>query len=186
MFGLENGLRLAMARGATSAGSPADGAPEPDPERLLDGIALAPPSLVLVSGVTGRTMETDDALDGAYWRRQGREPAAFAECVKTLATLEVDVVVEIGPEAVLAPAVVPAWPSGADGNHEAPVVLSSLRRNAPSDNGFVEAVAGAYEAGLGVSFAGLFAGESRRRISLPGYPFERRRYWIEAPKWPPA
>ena len=97
-------------------------------------------------------------------------------------------VVEIGPDAVLAPAVAPAWPSPADGggNHGAPAVLSSLRRNAPSDNGFVEAVAGAYEAGLGVSFAGLFTGESRRRISLPGYPFERRRYWIEAPKRPPG
>ena len=41
------------------------------------------------------------------------------------------------------------------------------------------AVAGAYEAGLPVSFAGLFAGESRRRIALPGHPFERRRRWIK-------
>jgi acyl transferase domain-containing protein len=45
----------------------------------------------------------------------------------------------------------------------------------------VKAVAGAYEAGLGISFAGLFAGETRRRISLPSYPFQRRRHWIEAP-----
>ena len=40
-------------------------------------------------------------------------------------------------------------------------------------------VAGAYEAGLAVAFAGLFAGETRRRVSLPGYPFQLRRYWIE-------
>ena len=45
----------------------------------------------------------------------------------------------------------------------------------------VEAAAQAYEAGQTVAFADLFAGENRRRISLPGYPFQRRRYWIDKP-----
>ena len=44
--------------------------------------------------------------------------------------------------------------------------------------GFAAAVAEAYEAGVAIGFDGLFAGETRRRIALPGYPFERRRYWI--------
>ena len=39
-----------------------------------------------------------------------------------------------------------------------------------------------YETGLPIAFAGLFAGETRRRISVPGYPFERRRYWVDSPK----
>jgi acyl transferase domain-containing protein len=43
----------------------------------------------------------------------------------------------------------------------------------------VEGIAGAYEAGLEISFAGLFAGEARCRISLPAYPFQRRHHWIE-------
>ena len=47
--------------------------------------------------------------------------------------------------------------------------------------GFAAAVAAAYEAGLEIHFEGLFAGETRRRIALPGYPFERRRYWIPSP-----
>ena len=46
---------------------------------------------------------------------------------------------------------------------------------------FVRAVARVYEAGLGVAFGGLFAGELRSRVALPGYPFQRRRYWLEAP-----
>ena len=43
---------------------------------------------------------------------------------------------------------------------------------------FVKAVAKAYEAGLPISFEGMFTGETRRRISLPTYPFQRRRHWI--------
>ena len=46
-------------------------------------------------------------------------------------------------------------------------------------DGFIEAVAGAWEAGLGLKFEGLHAGELRRRLSLPTYPFERHRYWVE-------
>ena len=46
-------------------------------------------------------------------------------------------------------------------------------------DGFVEAVSGAWEAGLGLRFEGLYAGELRRRLSLPTYPFERHRYWVE-------
>ena len=43
----------------------------------------------------------------------------------------------------------------------------------------VEAAAKAYEAGSAVSFEELFAGESPRRISIPLYPFQRQRFWIE-------
>ena len=165
---LEEGLRLAAARGA-----------EPHPK----GIAAAPPSFAFVSSVTGRLVESKDAFDEAYWQRQARESAAFDRCVEPLSDLGVQVVVEIGPDAVLGPMITSAWPKSADGA-EAPVVLSSLRRDSQGNDGFVEAVAGAYEAGLAVSFTGLFAGEARRRISLPSYPFQRRRHWIEAPKRP--
>ena len=47
------------------------------------------------------------------------------------------------------------------------------------DRTFSQVVAMAYEAGADISFTGLFAGEERRRISLPGYPFQCRSYWIE-------
>ena len=50
------------------------------------------------------------------------------------------------------------------------------------DAAFVQVAARAYEAGLSIGFAGLFAGEKRRRISVPSYAFERRRYWVESPK----
>ena len=34
-------------------------------------------------------------------------------------------------------------------------------------------------AGIEVDFTGVYAGERRRRVPLPTYPFERQRYWIE-------
>ena len=49
----------------------------------------------------------------------------------------------------------------------------------PEGGADVLAAAEAYEAGQEVPFERLFAGETRRRIALPGYPFQRRRHWVE-------
>ena len=155
-------------------------------EASLSDMAIQPPSLTVVSNLTGRAVEPGQSQDGAYWRRHAREPVAFAQGVKTLADLGVDVMLEIGPRSVLTPMAASAWPESPQ--TPAPVVLSSL--SPPSDNaeeaestdGFVGAVAEAYQAGLPIRFAGLFAGETRRRISLPSYPFQRNHHWLEPPK----
>ncbi|MDE2845936.1 MAG: SDR family NAD(P)-dependent oxidoreductase, partial [Gemmatimonadota bacterium] len=154
-------------------------------ESSLDGVTVNAPSIAVVSNLTGQAVAPEHVFDGAYWRRHAREPVAFAQSVGTLAALGVDLVVEIGPHAILAPMTVSAWPESPQ--TPAPKVLPSLTRPfddspIPEAGSLVNAVAAAYEAGLPIRFEGLFAGESRRRISLPGYPFQRQRHWVEAPK----
>ena len=150
-------------------------------DAVLKGIAFLQPSVALVSSMKGRVLETGETFNREYWRRQAREQVLFRDAIGALADLDVQVVVEVGPQAVLGTMVTLNWPGP-----QAPVALSSLAgppddepAEGESDSGFVEAAAGAYEAGLSVSFEGLFAGEERRRISAPGYPFQRNRFWIE-------
>ena len=170
---LEDGLRLAAALD--------------DPRSVLDDIEMSSPSLTLVNGVSGRVVGPDEVLGTEYWRHHAKSgPEAIGGGVGTLAEAGVDVIVVVGPDTPLVTMLKAELPE-ATGNTAAPVVLSSVggspdRGAAPtadSCGGFLESVAGAYEAGLSVSFPGLFAGESRRRVSLPDYPFERRRYWIK-------
>ena len=157
-----------------------------DLENAVTDITSAPPppSVPLVSNITGRALAGGDSMDAAYWRRHAREPVAFRQSVEALAEMGVDLVVEIGPHAVLGPVISMTWPESAPAG--APVILHSLQRP-PGDSaepvvdtsgGFVEAVAAAYAAGLDLAFAGLFAGEARRRTALPGYPFQRSRHWV--------
>ena len=162
-------------------------------EAAAGGIEVRSPEVSLVSNVTGRVVGEGELLDGAYWRRHARAPVAYGAGVGALSGVGVDVAIEIGPGAVLGPLLAQVWPGD-----EVPVVLASQRRgsvaghgeaasgegpgagiSAGEGDGFVEAVAGAWEAGLGLRFEGLHAGEVRRRLSLPTYPFERRRYWVE-------
>lgn len=147
----------------------------------LDEVTVQHPTVTLVSNLTGSVLEEQQQLDGEYWRRHAREPVAFATGARTLAELGVDLLLEIGPRSVLAPMAASAWPDSAT----PPTVLSSIRPkpdDSPAGTGsFIEAVTEAYHAGLSIRFEGLFAGETRRRISIPGYPFQRETYWLREP-----
>ena len=157
-----------------------------DLEAALERVTFAAPAIPLVSNLSGRLLAPGTVPDAAYWRRHAREKVQFRQAVETLAELGVEALVEVGPHAVLGPMAVLAWPAAAP--DAAPAVLASLRRPARDtppaevEGAFAAAVAGAYEAGLPVRFEGLFAGEERRRISLPGYPFQRERHWVPAPR----
>ena len=133
-------------------------------------------AIPLVSGVTGSAVRTREALDSEYWVRQARSPVRFGRAVETLAELGVGALLEVGPRPVLGPLATLAWPESGE---TAPAVLSSLKPG--PDGGFARAAGSAYEAGLPVSFTGLFAGERRRRVALPTYPFQRERHWVSAP-----
>ena len=179
VFSLEDGLRLAATRGAAmarpkqrlAAAMPVDemdGAgrdPLDDLEAAAQDIDVSPPSVAMISQVTGRRMDPRQAPDATYWREQARASRSRRRLSAALADLGVDLVLDVGPAAV-GPTALADWPGGTEG------------ADGP-DDAFAFSVARAYETGLPVSFAGLFAGEARRRIPLPGYPFQRRRHWIE-------
>ena len=155
-------------------------------EALVPDIEVGAPSITLVSSMTGQVLESDQAMDGEYWGRQIRQPVEYRRSVEALADLGVDAVIEVGPGAVLGPMTILCWPEQADSAE--PIAVSSMKRPsdrtpAPEDGcGFLDAVVGAYGAGVDICFEGLYGGETRRRISIPGYPFQRQRHWVEAPK----
>ncbi len=183
-----NGVSLRRLRPSPAYHSPLVEPALDELQAVFDDIAVSPPSVSLVSNVTGKPVADEQGMDGAYWRRHARQPVQFRGCVETLASdLDVDAVIELGPHAILGPLVSLNWPPGT-ATADTPLVLQSFLR--PSFDGseperadaFVSAVAGAYRAGLPVNFRALFAGESRRKIKIPGYPFQRRRFWTPAPQ----
>jgi len=174
LFTLEDGLRLAAARGTdlarprtrvAAAMQPAGPSEDPlsDFEACLQEVEFSPPSLTLLSQVTGQPVDPARAPGADYRRTLARAGQPLDHIADKLAAVDVGVVLEIGMQSVGSPVPLSAWPELAEKPHAA----------------FDESVASAYEAGFEVSFSGLFAGETRRRISLPAYPFERRRHWIE-------
>jgi acyl transferase domain-containing protein len=153
-------VAAAMPTGQVS-GEDEDPSAELDP--VFERVDISPPSISLLSQVTGQVLDFGQVSSGAYWREQARTRASRESRAPSFTDLGVNLVLDMDPRRTAAPAELSSWPAAGP----------------PAGHTFVEAVAAAYEAGLPVSFAGLFAGETRRRISLPGYPFQRERYWIE-------
>ncbi|MFA1547960.1 type I polyketide synthase [Actinomadura chokoriensis] len=146
---------------------------------MLTGVRLRPPRLRFVSTVTGTWITDEQATSPAYWARQMRETVRFADGVATLWSDPRTVLLEIGPGQALCsaalqhpakrraadPVAVPSMPDGHDRTGESAAVQRSLGR--------------LWLAGVPVDWAALHPGV-RRRVALPTYPFQRRRYWLDA------
>jgi acyl transferase domain-containing protein len=152
---------------------------EPFRERVRQ-IDLRPPRIPYLSNLTGGWISAAEATDPAYWAAHLRQPVRFAAGIAELLAEPERVLLEVGPGQTLCTfARQQAEPRGT-------LVLASLRhpQDQQPDAAFVLTTAGRlWLAGAPLDWAALHAHEYLHRIPLPTYPFERRRYWIEAPKW---
>ena len=135
-------------------------------------LQFAVPTLPLVCNRTGAVLTAQTPLDAQYWRRHSRQPVQFAESVRTVAALGCSVLMEIGPQPVLTGAAVQVWPE----HLAAPRAIVSLRKGVGDRRQIADALAAAYVGGHRPNFAALHR-QPRRRLELPTYPFQRRRFW---------
>jgi acyl transferase domain-containing protein/thioesterase domain-containing protein/aryl carrier-like protein len=144
-------------------------------ERFCRPIAFQKPKIPFVSNLTGTWITDSEAMDPAYWVRHLRNTVRFDQGARTLLASGSRALLEVGPGRTLA-SLCRQQP------RKAAVVTTALRHanEAASDVAFLkEAVGRLWVAGIEIDPARFFAAHSQRRISLPTYPFERQRYWID-------
>ncbi|MBE1876185.1 type I polyketide synthase [Myceligenerans pegani] len=137
--------------------------------RTAESMTFTAPSIPVVSTLTGAPGA--DLTDPEYWVRQVREAVRFADAVDALVHDGVTTLVEIGPGAVLA-----GLASAEAGNDAVAVPL--LRKDRPEVDALAAALGAFHLQGIGIDWAAFFAGSGARRVDLPSYPFQRRRYWL--------
>ncbi|HEX8129281.1 MAG TPA: amino acid adenylation domain-containing protein, partial [Pyrinomonadaceae bacterium] len=144
----------------------------------VERLALQPPRIPFVSNVTGTWITNAQATDPLYWSQHLRQTVRFADGVGTLLKEPELILLEVGPGRTLG-ALAKQHPSKAAGH----VVVSSLRHPASQESdaaSMLSALGQLWLAGKQFDVRGFYADERRRRVSLPTYPFERQRYWVEA------
>ena len=138
---------------------------------LASEVAYSSPQLELISNLTGLVAE--EGVTAAHWRDHIKNPVRFAAGMKTLRDRGYQIFVEIGPHPVL---------SGMGRqclSAEAAVWLPSLRRGQSDWQQLLPSLKYLYEQGIEVNWNGFDRDYQRHRISLPTYPFQRQRYWLE-------
>ena len=83
-------------------------------ESYAGKVEYSPPQLAFVCNRTGEVLTRHSVLDARYWRRHARQPVRFADSVATLADLGCAVLMELGPQPILAAAAMRAWPGRRD------------------------------------------------------------------------
>ncbi|WP_405093365.1 amino acid adenylation domain-containing protein [Micromonospora sp. NBC_01392] len=135
-------------------------------------VAYAEPQRPYLSNLTGGRVTPGLVTDPAYWVRHLREPVRFAESAAFLAEQDA-VVVEVGPGHAL------GGLARLAGLPPTRAVAAMRHPRAESDDvaTLLDAVGRLWLAGVPVD-TDRFHGTGTRRVPLPGYPFERHRYWI--------
>ncbi|WP_410667946.1 SDR family NAD(P)-dependent oxidoreductase [Amycolatopsis sp. cmx-4-68] len=132
---------------------------------IAEGLAFHPPSIPIVSTVTGRPAE--DLTSADYWVGHVRRTVRFADAVRRLGESGVTTHLELGPGGVLCS-------MGRDTDPDA-VFLPALRGDSEPE-AVVTALAGLHTHGSAVDWAAFFG--PAEPVDLPAYAFQRRRFWI--------
>jgi acyl transferase domain-containing protein len=143
----------------------------------VERVRLKAPRLPFVSNVTGTWITPEQATDPGYWVKHLYQPVRFSAGLDELFADADRVLLEVGPGATLS-----GFAKRKPARTDAQAVISSLPRRSAADTeagGLLEATAALWLTGVPVNWAATQAGRGRRRVPLPTYPFERKRYWAE-------
>ena len=144
----------------------------PDFARAAAAIPALPAGIPWVSTVTGTAMA--DPVGPEYWCRHALRPVRFVEAMSTIVGLGATDFVEIGPGNTM----LTLGRQCASGERKA--WLGSLADNRRGDlERILSSLGELYARGHDIDWDGFNRPHRRRRVPLPSYPFEHRRYWLE-------
>ena len=123
----------------------------------------------------GAPLPGNGAPDADYWRRHLAQPVRFADGLAELTRQGFHTFLEIGPHPTLRALAQSVLPDEA-------CVIHSLRRDEDDWAEMTEALARLYVVGARIDWAGVDAPYAGRKLLLPTYAFDHRRYWLDAPK----
>jgi acyl transferase domain-containing protein len=142
---------------------------------VLQRVELKEPKIPLLSNLTGDWMTAEEAVDPAMWAHGIAGQVRFSECMTRLLEHRDPLLLECGPGMALS-----SIARSHMGTQQSVVVTSMPGGGDASEYVSVLAAAGAvWQSGAPLDWHAMWAGREAQRVSLPAYPFQRQRYWVE-------
>ncbi|MEU7524613.1 beta-ketoacyl synthase N-terminal-like domain-containing protein [Saccharothrix sp. NPDC042600] len=168
----ERGTAVKPLRVSSAFHSPLVAAASDELREFLAGVEFHEPELTVVSNATGAPAAVDEITTPEYWVRHVNDTVHFAAGVAAIAERGRHVMLEIGPAGVLTALARQCVP---EDDHR---WLASLSPRDTDARTIRETLAQLYVAGVDVAWAAVHEGRQRRRVALPTYAFDRRRYGL--------
>jgi phthiocerol/phenolphthiocerol synthesis type-I polyketide synthase E len=144
---------------------------------FLSRLTLHEPRIPLLSNLTGTWMAPSEATNPATWARQVRATVRFSDELDALLTDPQRVLIEVGPGGTLTGSAMrhPRWSDA----HRAVRLMRHHAQNRHDRDAFLLGLGQLWSAGVDVDWAPLRGDHRPQLVSLPGYPFERQRHWVD-------
>jgi len=133
------------------------------------------PQISLISNITGKQNDQSIATY-QYWVQHLRQPVRFAQGIETLHQQGYTVFLEIGPKPILLGMGRQCLPKNQA------MWLPSLHPPQTDSQQILSSLAQLYVRGFKIDWSGFYQGRTGIlpvKVTLPTYPFQRQRYWIE-------
>ncbi|MCV9879626.1 type I polyketide synthase [Brenneria izbisi] len=151
--------------------------------RTLSTLSLQAPAIPIVSTVTGQRLTNEQACSVEYWANQARCAVRFDAAVQWLEAHHVVAALEVGPDGVLTALGRASTVSETSGVPGA-AWIACLRKGRDEWRPFFTALARLYAQGQPLDWRKLLV--QTPTVPLPTYPFQHRRYWLQAPPAQPT
>jgi acyl transferase domain-containing protein/acyl-CoA synthetase (AMP-forming)/AMP-acid ligase II len=140
--------------------------------------AFVTPRVPFVSELLGSAFGPDTVPDAAHWTRHLLSPVPVG--MRARSALEAlamkvpaaHVCLELGPD------------SGSAGASSAMTWLAVLGDQGSAQRSLLRALGALFTHGTSLRWDALYAGGAARKVSLPKYPFERERHWLDFQREP--
>jgi amino acid adenylation domain-containing protein len=150
--------------------------------KLVAQIPLSPPQLPFISSVTADWITTEQATDPQYWANHLRQPVRFADGIHRIWQQDENyVLLEVGPRQAL------TILARQQSDRDRQLAIASLANSTTPEAewpALLQAIGRLWLAGIDLDRSQFYARETRHRLPLPTYPFERQRFWIDPPPAP--
>ncbi|XXX82567.1 SDR family NAD(P)-dependent oxidoreductase [Sorangium sp. So ce134] len=151
--------------------------------RVAAGLTFRAPRIPIVSTLTGRRATAEELSSPGHWVRHAREAVRFLPGMRALEAEGATTFLELGPHGVLSAMGQACLSEEAQARA---AFAPALRKDRPEVESLLAALGVVHLQGHALDWRAIFAPFGGRYVELPTYPFERQRYWLEAPGGRPA
>lgn len=144
---------------------------------IVASVARSAPTIPFISCVSGDWITPEQSVDPRYWSRHLREAVLFRRGIECLLADPERMFLEVGP-GTAAVTLARQQLAGKE-SRRAVATLGSPVEAIADEQARLTAVGQLWLAGKDIAWRALYSGERRRKVALPTYPFERKRFWAD-------
>ncbi|MCW8929254.1 MAG: SDR family NAD(P)-dependent oxidoreductase, partial [Gammaproteobacteria bacterium] len=142
----------------------------------LEDIDFQVPVIPLISSTNGKPIQI---MDRAYWTSQIRETVRFSDVLSQVYQTSDCIILEVGPGNTLS-----SFARGHSNKPSNTLIFNTMRHTKENlnDNELLcSTISKLWIAGVAPDWSSFYQNEQRYRVPIPTYPFQRKRFWVDAP-----